>query len=475
MWYSFTANTSSLVLDFIQTNITNCYPYYIVYGPYTSVTAGCNTILSPTIPCSANGGTVLATAQPTNHVSGPAGGMYWNLLSGDPGNYTLLTGLNTTPGNNTYLIQLVNGNCSGPYSSWATFCIGIYPPAANTNASGASAINSCGTQYAGSSSGGYYPTDNGANLDNNSSTTCGGCTAGSDVPYVINNPSYFTFCAASNGTYNVSFDVTSCVNSTLTGATGAQMSILIGSTTSMTNIANAPNPVLVSTAVWTSPNFSLAAGQCAFLVVDGFAGDACNYTYTLNNVGGGCLLPIELLNFSVDNNQDYNKIYWTTATEINNAYFTLEKSTDGVKFEALAQIAGAGNSNIQRYYEYFDTSPFEDITYYQLSQTDYDGTTKKLGIISVKKAKKLSGITLRPNPASNTTYLEIPSDKEDVVTIQIVDLTGRSVSSQEISLKPGKNTFEVHTSGLEKGIYFIHIHNRSIDKSFKLLKRIKIV
>lgn len=112
MWYSFNATSSSMVLSFLQTNLTNCAPYYIVYGPYSSVSAGCSIITDPFTPCSANGGTVLANATPTLYVSN-LGGMYYNLLNGDPGNNLLLTGLNTTPGNNTYLIQMVNNNCGG--------------------------------------------------------------------------------------------------------------------------------------------------------------------------------------------------------------------------------------------------------------------------------------------------------------------------------------------------------------------------
>lgn len=116
MWYSFTATSSTLVLNFLQTNVTNCAPYYIVWGPYSSVSDGCSNILSSSIPCSSAGGTILSTATPTQYVSS-TGGIYYNLLSGDPGNYISLNGLNTTSGNNTYLIQMINNDCGGPNSS----------------------------------------------------------------------------------------------------------------------------------------------------------------------------------------------------------------------------------------------------------------------------------------------------------------------------------------------------------------------
>lgn len=480
MWYSFTATSSTLVLSTLLTNATNCYPYYIVWGPYSSVAAGCGSITSTSLPCSSAGGTVLSTATPTNYVSN-AGGMYYNLLAGDPGNYITLNGLSTTAGNNTYLIQMVNNNCGGPNSDWAQFCIGVNTPASNTTPSGASLINSCGTQYNGTTQGGYSPSNNGSpslgNIDNNSSTSCpssfgGNCNGsnGNDVPFVINNPSYFTFCAAANGTYNINFDVVSCTQPQ-SGAQGAQMALLLGSTSSMTLNQVATNPMLPSTAIWTSSNFSLATGQCAYLVVDGFAGDQCTYSYTLNNVSGGCLLPIELINFSAEKNLYYNKISWTTATEKNNSYFTLEKSPDGINFHVWQKVPGAGNSYTQRNYELIDDEPYNGLTYYQLSQTDYDGTTKKLGIVAVQNNSiPNKDIQLQPNPATESALLTIPYHKQTDVTIRITDITGKIISETNTTLNSGENYFNLNLSTLEKGLYFVQIKGRDINHALKVIK-----
>jgi len=479
MWYYFNATTSTVVLSFLQTNVTNCVPYYIVWGPYSSVSAGCSNILSNSIPCSSAGGTVLSSATPTQYVTGPIGGMYCNILNGDPGNYISLNGLNTTSGNNTYLIQIVNNSCGGKYDKFAQFCIGTYSPAANSVPTGASVINSCGTQYSGNTSGGYAPAQNSSpslgNIDGNNSTTCptsfgGNCGSnGNDVPFVINNPSYFTFCASANGTYNINFDVISCTQPQ-SGAQGAQMALLIGSSSSMTLQQVAPNPMLPSSPVWTSSNFSLAAGQCAYLVVDGFAGDQCTYTYTLNNVAGGCLLlPIELLRFTAQGEKEKNIIAWVTATEKNNDYFTLEKSGDGIHFEVLEKIDGAGNSTALRNYEVTDLTPFST-TYYRLSQTDYDGETRQLGIISVDNKSILKEkMYLYPNPSGDNTALYVYTNEISTIDISINDYTGKNIQNLSFPVKKGENVFEL-PSFSKQGIYFISVQKNAQKQIFKFVK-----
>jgi|694.fasta_scaffold38805_4 hypothetical protein len=94
-------------------------------------------------------------------------------------------------------------------------------------------------------------------------------------------------------------------------------------------------------------------------------------------------LPIELLYFKGKNVDDYNNLYWSTASEHNNDYFTLEKSYDGYVFHVVDKIDGAGNSTHQLYYEFHDYNLQPLITYYRLKQTDYDGKYEYSEIISI--------------------------------------------------------------------------------------------
>jgi hypothetical protein len=100
-------------------------------------------------------------------------------------------------------------------------------------------------------------------------------------------------------------------------------------------------------------------------------------------------LPIELLYFQAEVNERYNHLTWSTASEDNNDYFNIEKTQDGVVFYNIATINGAGNSSTQNYYEYDDYELKNNITYYRLKQTDYDGKFKYHDMISVDNREKI--------------------------------------------------------------------------------------
>ncbi len=96
-------------------------------------------------------------------------------------------------------------------------------------------------------------------------------------------------------------------------------------------------------------------------------------------------LPIELINFDGTNNVSYNKLFWSTASEINNSHFTLERSINGQDWITVSTINAAGNSNTTLSYEYKDYSYVRThVNYYRLSQTDYDGVKEYFNIIAIQ-------------------------------------------------------------------------------------------
>ena len=106
-------------------------------------------------------------------------------------------------------------------------------------------------------------------------------------------------------------------------------------------------------------------------------------------------LPIELMYFKSSYMGNYNKLYWSTASEHNNDYFTIEKSYNGYDFKAVAKIDGVGYSQIMRYYEYHDGDIISDIVYYRLKQTDYDGRYDYSDIISLDNRKNINIVLIR--------------------------------------------------------------------------------
>lgn len=132
------------------------------------------------------------------------------------------------------------------------------------------------------------------------------------------------------------------------------------------------------------------------------ASPTTNITYVVSATGGICpaydtvniemcsILPIELYSFNGHNNENVNELYWVTETEINNDYFTVERSMDGINFVSVADVAGAGNSNSLLDYQLTDYNPYTGINYYRLKQTDFNGSFSYSDLIAIEVNKKES-------------------------------------------------------------------------------------
>ena len=94
-------------------------------------------------------------------------------------------------------------------------------------------------------------------------------------------------------------------------------------------------------------------------------------------------LPISLIDFNAEASQTGVMLSWRTASETNNDYFTVQRSTDGSTWETITQVSGAGNATIVSQYEAFDNPPHGIIVYYRLKQTDFDGNYSYSSLRSV--------------------------------------------------------------------------------------------
>ncbi|MBL4577518.1 MAG: hypothetical protein JKX74_03540, partial [Flavobacteriales bacterium] len=122
--------------------------------------------------------------------------------------------------------------------------------------------------------------------------------------------------------------------------------------------------------------------------------------------GSPLVLPINLLYFDAEYNKDEKVVdlTWVTASETNNDFFTIERSANGIDFESIETVAGAGNSNSTLYYGTVDPDHGLGVIYYRLKQTDYDGQFAYSDVAVVQILKPLQ-FAIRPNPARD--YLEV--------------------------------------------------------------------
>ena len=117
-----------------------------------------------------------------------------------------------------------------------------------------------------------------------------------------------------------------------------------------------------------------------------YGGNSDGFSFAVNEqtpCPGITPLPIQLLSFTAEKNKSTVDIKWNTASEINNDYFTVEKSKDAIHFSKLVIVPGSGNSNSEKNYAAKDNSPYNGISYYRLKQTDFDGKFEYSNIVAV--------------------------------------------------------------------------------------------
>jgi Secretion system C-terminal sorting domain len=170
------------------------------------------------------------------------------------------------------------------------------------------------------------------------------------------------------------------------------------------------------------------------------------------------ILPIELLRFTGDAYGKKNLLKWTTATETNNDYFTIEKSADGQSFTQLTRISGAGNSTHNIDYSTYDNDPINGITYYRLKQVDYNGAFTYSDVVPVLNTLDEVSITnVRPNPTTNDVSFDFYAGIKGNVHIEIMDYLGRKVSDETQSVSDGNVVINAKMNALEKGIYSLKV------------------
>lgn len=192
----------------------------------------------------------------------------------------------------------------------------------------------------------------------------------------------------------------------------------------------------------------------------GESGATEGFILTLSNIS----LPIELTSFDarpLSNN--FVQLDWTTASETNNDYFTIERSQDGMNWEKVTEIDGKGTTLSKSTYSYIDREAYSKLSYYRLKQTDFDGQFSYSTIQSVY-LENYDIIKIFPNPVLD--FLTISNFDKKMKDLTILDVFGQPVNNLVSIRNIGESTYQVETSTLPIGIYFIKTPT-SIRKFFK--------
>ena len=438
----------------------NLILYFLIFSPYfifsQSDDCATATIIGDSITCQSTAYTLSGLGWSGNQTSACFSGSYWDPIDGW---FTFIATSDsttieaTTNGNNVFYLAVFSGICTSLTE------LSCYEPPATNGPVDLTITTTPGDQYwiqlvnnTGNSTGNIcvYETEV-ANVDCSLATPiCGnssfnGNSSGDGVEEILSTgyegclatgerqSSWYTFTILTGGTLDFSIIPSNGIDDydfALWGPNGTCPPTSVplrcsyaafdpsgGGNPNTGLLAGAgdntetDNPTI--TPHWVE-SINVIAGETYILLINNFS--STTSPFSLNWGGTAVLdcsvLPIELSNFTVRNENNVNRISWSTLSEINNSHFELERSVDAINWILVKNITGSGNSNQQNNYTFKDHNYKQGINYYRLKQIDFDGKVSTFKIIAIN------------NALSNSKTL-----------ISITNLLGKAVTEEEPGIK----------------------------------------
>jgi hypothetical protein len=188
--------------------------------------------------------------------------------------------------------------------------------------------------------------------------------------------------------------------------------------------------------------------------------------------GNGSPLPITLLSFNAKPEIDVVITQWQTASEVNNDYFTIERSANGQIFETIGVMDGAGNSSQLLSYSFIDYAPLKGTGYYRLKQTDFDGTVSYSDIVAVNfgTSNSTANITATLNPYAEELLISLGENMEGETLINLFDISGKLVFTSTMLDNNDLNQIHIPFNFQDRGMYLLQVSNQSQTRTFKFMK-----
>jgi len=184
------------------------------------------------------------------------------------------------------------------------------------------------------------------------------------------------------------------------------------------------------------------------------------YKGTFGSLDDHTVLPIELVSFTANCDGRSSLIEWTTATERNNDYFSLERSDDAINFTEIARVAGAGNSIEPLDYSYTDYGIHGGDNYYRLVQVDYDGTRTASEIIVANCIEPEVGepdVQAYPNPFNDELTVVLDNFDNRPATIEVYDMLGKLIYTDKVAAPQNSYETILNLSNLPPAAYTVRV------------------
>lgn len=207
------------------------------------------------------------------------------------------------------------------------------------------------------------------------------------------------------------------------------------------------------------PGLEVTAGEVYVMVIDNFSSNSTPFDLNWNLQNGATLdctpLPVELIEFTGTPQGPHNVLRWTTASETNSDYFSVERSADGANYQQIGTVQAAGFSNSPLSYVYRDENPGNQRYYYRLKQVDFDGKFEYLGPVAIDGMAETSRFGKPyPNPSESGEYfIEVNFTHNLSLQYTLLDATGRPVLQKSVTVSKGHQTLQIDGSRLASGVY----------------------
>ena len=183
-------------------------------------------------------------------------------------------------------------------------------------------------------------------------------------------------------------------------------------------------------------------------------------------------LPIELVNFTAEPVNNHVQLHWSTASENNNRYFDVEKSSDGLEYVSFCRLNGAGTTHSYRDYSANDYKPNEGENYYRLKQTDYDGTFAYSPVILLGFLPDVD-FSFSPNPVmrgEKISFLLTENTGVREITILITNFAGERIHTETLTAEQNNKTvYVLKDLTLGEGVYVMQVQSGASMKVKKLI------
>lgn len=176
--------------------------------------------------------------------------------------------------------------------------------------------------------------------------------------------------------------------------------------------------------------------------------------FTLASANSNNPLPISLSAFTVVfSHAGLAQLNWTTASELNNEYFEVQRSTDGSSFVAIGDhIDGAGTSKTEHSYSFEDTAVPTGKIYYRLKQVDFDGANSYSEVRTIQNDNQEAAVSAYPNPANEAVHIDLNGRTLD--GIMVMNTLG---AVQNVQVSSDNSRVSVNSADLEPGVYLVNV------------------